>query len=327
MADPRYVLGVDVGGTKVLAVLTDVYGNVLRERETSTGAQRGPEAVIQTMVETAKGVLCEEHASLSDLLGVGVSSAGACASKEGVILLSPNLPGWVNVPLARLMSNGLGVNVYLGNDATLAALAEHTFGAGRGVSDMIYITVSTGIGGGVIASGRMYEGVTGTAGEIGHVVVDMYGPLCTCGQRGCLEAFSAGWALAQRGRDLARWGRAPRLFEIVGGDVSRITAKEVFQAADAGDALCRAVVEEGRYALGVGLVALLNLFNPAMIVVGGGVSRRWKDYIQPAVEIMRQKACYPRTAQDVQVVPARLGSRACVMGAVALVLQQKGRLP
>jgi glucokinase len=324
MTDEKYVLGVDVGGTKVLACLTDLSGNVVREKEVATDAHRGPDAVIQTMVDTAREVLREERASLSDLLGVGVSSAGACDTRAGVVLLSPNLPGWTDVPLARQMSQGLGVQVYLGNDATLAALGEHTFGAGRGVADMLYITVSTGIGGGIVIGGRMYEGVNGTAGEIGHVVVDLHGPLCTCGQRGCLEAFSAGWALAQRGRDLASWGRAPKLLALVGGDVQRIAAKEVFQAADQGDVLCRAVVEEGRYALGMGLVNLLNLFNPAMIVVGGGVSRRWDDYIAPAVAVMRERACYRVPAEAVRVVPAVLGSRVCVLGAVALVLQEKG---
>ncbi|MDP3065021.1 MAG: ROK family protein, partial [Chloroflexota bacterium] len=130
--------------------------------------------------------------------------------------------------------------------------------------------------------------------------------------------------LAQRGRDLASWGRAPKLLALVNGDVQKITAREVFQAADQGEALCRAVIEEGRFALGMGLVNLVNLFNPAMIVVGGGISRRWDDYIAPAVAIMRERACYRVPAEEVRVVPAKLGSRVCVLGAVALVLQERG---
>ncbi len=322
MPDARHVLGVDVGGTKILAGVVDTDGKVVCEREAPCGAERGQDAVIRTMVEVSKAVLRDAGLGPGGVLGAGISAAGFCDTRAGVMLLSPNLPGWRNVPLARRMSEGLGLPVVLGNDANVAALAEHAFGAGRGVDEMVYMTVSTGIGGGLVLGGKMYEGVSGTAGEIGHVVVEVNGRQCGCGQRGCLETLSAGWALAAQGRELARSGRAPKLLSLAGDKPEAITAREVFDAAAAGEASCETVLERGRLGLAMGLVSLVNLVNPAMIVIGGGVARRWDEYIAPAVNIMRERVAIRKSADDLRVVPAKLGKEVAMLGAAALALQE-----
>lgn len=316
-----FILAIDIGGTKTLVCLVDSKGEVRYQHRIPTGAKREPDAVIQTIVSLMQEVLKDHALVASQLQGIGISMAGLCDPGAGVVLHSPNLVGWRDIPLTRRVEAALEVPVVMGNDANLAAMGEHTYGAGRGVRHMIYITVSTGIGGGIIIDGRLYQGVTGSAGEIGHTVVDVDGPVCSCGQRGCLESLAGGWALAQRAREFLAGGVPSPLLKLAQGRPDEVSAEMVFQAAEEGDADCRAIVKEASRYLGIGLVNLVNLVNPEMIVIGGGLTQQWQTYIEPAVQVMRATCCCIRCVQDIQVVPAQLGDIAGVMGAVALVRQ------
>jgi len=204
---------------------------------------------------------------------LGIASPGPIDLTAGVVRNPPNLPGWKGVPLRRLLAERLGLPVVLENDATAAAVGEHAFGAGRGLKYMVYVTVSTGIGGGIIIDGRPYRGKGGSGGELGHIIVQAYdGPQCGCGARGCIEALASGRAIAARAQELLAQGKAPVLAQLI-GPRQEVTAKTVAQAARAGDPHCRALMEEAGRLLGLALTSYAHIFDPEAIVVGGGVSR------------------------------------------------------
>ena len=317
------IVAVDLGGTKALTVLTDPDGKVVDRTRGETLAHRGPEAVIGAVVKEIEGLLRSNSISPAQLAGVGIAFAGLYDARNEVVSLAPNLPGWENYPLKERLQQALGVPAYVGNDVTMAALGEHRFGAGQGINDMLFVAVGTGIGGGMVLDGRLYQGHSGTAGEVGHMVVELGGPLCVCGNRGCLEALSSGSALARMARDRLRSGESSLLPTLYEGELEELTAEVVFQGALQGDQLARGVVERGALALGVGLAALVNLLNPQLLVVGGGVAAQWGLYVQPAIEHLYRVAL-PKPAQDVRVAPSALEDLAGVLGAVALVQDAAG---
>jgi glucokinase len=238
--------------------------------------------------------------------------------RTGVVFDPPNLAGWRDVPLGELLRDELGIPVYVGNDANLAAVGERAFGAGRGIDNLVYMTVSTGIGGGVIIAGRLFVGITGTAGEIGHMTVDLAGPRCKCGNIGCLEAIAAGPAIARAGQEAVRHHPASALLALAGGDASRVTTVLVVKAAQEGDSTARRVFDQAMRAIGVGCVNLVNLFNPRRIIIGGGVSQAGNLLFEPVRRIVAERAL--ASARDAcAIVPAGLGDDCGLYGAVALV--------
>ena len=242
------------------------------------------------------------------------------APRTGTVVTSHHVPGWDNVPLAARLEGDVGVPVVLENDARAAALAEALFGAGRGVRVVLYVNIGTGIGGGLVIGGQLYHGETGQAGEIGHTTVRHGGPACTCGRRGCLEAIASGRALARQARALAadpRAGAAVRA--AAGGDVTAVTGKHLFTAAQEGDAAAGVVVQEVASALGLALGTATNLLNPGRIVLGGGVADLGEMLLEPVRDAM-QPYVLPATHQP-EVVTAALGYEAGVAGALALALQ------
>ncbi|HAL61152.1 MAG TPA: sugar kinase, partial [Chloroflexi bacterium] len=264
-----------------------------------------------------------------DLLGgarpaaIGVSFGGPVNAAEGAVLLSHHVPGWENVPLREQLVARFGVPAAVDNDANVAALGEWRFGAGQGCHSLLYITVSTGIGGGWILDRRIYHGADSLAGEIGHMTVQPGGPVCTCGRRGCLEAVAAGAAIARRARD--RLTAEPQVGEIlrglVGGDAGAVTAKQVSQAAEAGDELAQQVLEEAAQALGFGIGCAIALMNPERVVVGGGVAKSGERYFQVVRAAARENVLQ---GMRVDIVPAALGDDAPLWGAIALA---EGLLP
>ncbi len=316
-----FVVAIDIGGTKLLTILADGREEFVAECRISTEAHHGPRAVVDRLIDTVRGLLRDCNVSISDVVGVGIASAGPCNPARGMVLNSPNLAGWHNIPLVQWMEEGLGVRACLGNDASLAALAENVYGAGQGVDNMVYVTVSTGIGGGIIANGEMYTGGVGTAGEIGHTILQVDGPVCSCGWRGCLETFSAGWALAKKARASIAQGQDSIVLQLVDGEPEKISAETLFQAADQGDVLSRAILDDGARYLGVGLASLAIMLDPEVIVVGGGLSTRWDDYVGKAVEYVHATK-YPIPLSHISIVPAKLGGRVSVMGALALARQK-----
>jgi glucokinase len=314
-----YVIGVDVGGTRLRVALADRQGQIIRQRTVDTNAQEGRDAVIGRIVAQVRAVL--DPLPLPALRNLAVGLPGPVDPFRGIVFRPPNLPGWGDVPLESILTEQLGVPVTVGNDANLAALAEHRFGAGQGIDHLVYFTVSTGIGAGVIEQGRLVLGAWGGAAEIGHTTIDLNGPRCSCGNYGCLEAMASGSAIAKETTRRIAHGRPSALVEEVGHEGRPLTGAMVAAAAEAGDPLSREVVEWAGYNLGVGLANAMFLFDPQRIVVGGGISNAW-DLIEPALwRAIRERAMetyYSRTA----IVRAALGDAAGAQGAVALALQE-----
>jgi glucokinase len=314
----KLIVGVDLGGTQIRAALADGEGRILRRTSCLTLAEEGVEPVMGRI----KGAIYEVMGATErgQVQGIGIVAPGPLDPWKGVIMKAPNLPGWRNVPLKNLMEEEFDLPVFVGNDANLAALAEQRFGAGLGIADLIYITVSTGIGGGIIAGNRLLLGAQGFAGEVGHQTIEAHGPRCNCGNIGCLEALAAGPAIAGRARELIRNGAETAITDLVGDDLDQITAKLVNQAAQAGDPVAIELFRRAGFYIGIGIVNLLHLFNPSLIVIGGSVAKAGDLLFEPIRATVHQRAMASYYWENTPIVPATLGDDVGLLGAVALVL-------
>ena len=315
-------LGIDLGGTKIIAALVDRQGRILARDYRETMPADGQAAVIARMIDAACTVMEAGGVNASQVAAVGVAAPGPIDAESGVVTAPPNLPGWKDVPLRRLMEEDLRVPTWLENDANAAALGEHRFGAGKGTRHMIYVTASTGIGGGLILDGQLYRGATGAAGEIGHITLLPKGPHCGCGNRGCLEALASGRAIAREGRERVSRGVPTLIGDLAEGDLDQISAKLVAQAAAQGDVPAREIIEEAMSYLGLGMASLVNLFNPELIVIGGGLTKMDELLFDPVRRIIARTA-FRSSAEAVEVVPAQLGDDVGVLGAAAVAMGAK----
>ncbi|MGQ9573146.1 MAG: ROK family protein [Dehalococcoidia bacterium] len=313
----KYLAAVDLGGSKILSVIGEADGRRLAEDRRATSAEEGPEVVLERIVVSLEKALAKAGLQRRDLAGVGICSPGPCDIEAGVVRGAPNLPDWRNVPICRYVEERLGVCTRLENDATAAALGEHVYGAGRGCHHLIYMTVSTGIGGGLIIDEKVYRGATGLAGEIGHMTIEPDGPRCGCGNRGCLEALASGTAIAARGRELVAQGGSALLARLA-EEEGRVTGEMVCRAAEEGDGPSRDIIERAGHYLGIGLANLVNIFNPEIIVIGGGMAKAGELLLGPARAEMEARA-FPQAVKAVQVKPAELGDYVGVMGMIALL--------
>jgi glucokinase len=319
----RKIIGIDLGGTKIAAVLATEDGAILSMVVMPTLAAEGLDRVLGRLEDIARTVTRQANVPLSEVSGVGVGAPSPVDIVKGIVTEPPNLPGWHNVPLKTLMEKKLRLPVFVGNDANVTAQAEYFFGAGRGTRNMIYITASTGIGGGFILNGRLYLGSDGAAGEVGHTIVKEYGPRCNCGNIGCWEALASGTALARDARARIAGGNAPILARLAQESNDVVSAALVYRAACQGDPVSIELIASVAHYLGVGLVNLVNIFNPDIIVIGGGMSNMGEMLFGPVREEVYTRAReLPRGR--VRIVPAALGERGPALGAVAMVLDQAG---
>lgn len=317
------VLGVDLGGTKIATALATAQGKILARGYSLIPTPAHPDAVIDSIFATIEKTISASKLK-PQLLGIGVAAAGIVDSDTGKVIFSPNLSGWHDVPLRDAIQQKFGISTYLGNDATLAALGEWCFGVKKKVANLIYITVSTGIGGGIIADGKLYTGSRGVAGEIGHMTIDVNGPRCNCGNIGCWETLASGTALAREAVKQITKGVSTSIVNLVDGDMSKIDAKVVFLAAKQGDELAKELISQLAFYFGVGLANLVNIFNPELILIGGGVAKMGDLLLQPAIKVVKERA-FSTSAATVEIKPALLGDDSGVLGAVALVLEHSGR--
>jgi len=315
----RFVIGVDLGGTKIHTALAAGDGNILAETRVPTETVKGPSHVIGRIIATIEQIREQAGVSPGFIEAVAVGAPGPLDVANGVIHFAPNLR-WRDVPLKKLLQERVQTKVMIDNDANLAALGEHVYGAGRGVENMVYITVSTGVGGGLILGGRLYHGSTDGAGEIGHITVLPDGPLCGCGARGCLEAVSSGTAIAREARRLVEHGKGQNILAQAGGKPDEISAATVADAAAGGDPEAASIISLAARFLGISVANLINLLNPDMIVLGGGVMEIGEPIWQ-GVRLEVEARALGAARAHVQVVPAGLGRRSGVLGAVALALQ------
>jgi glucokinase len=315
------VLAIDIGGTKIIAAIISPEGRIVAKEYHPTVAGEGTQSVINRIFSAVDYLLQAKNVALSQLHSISIAAAGAIDSDQGVVTFSPNLPGWKGVPLRDIVSRKYKVNTFLLNDANAAALGEHEFGAGKGVNNLILLTVGTGIGGGIIINGRLYSGPSGSAGEIGHMTIDVNGPRCNCGNIGCLEMLASGTAIAREAIRRISQGEESSLPHMVKGKIENITAEKVEAAARGGDALAAEVISQAATYLGVGMVNLVNIFNPEMIIVGGGVAKMGELLLEPARQVVKERA-FKLSAQAVRIVPSQLAEGAGVLGAAAFAYSQ-----
>lgn len=316
------VLAIDLGGTKIMAALVSAQGEIVTGERWPTPAEEGPEAVINRLFSALEAILNQNNLKPSQLEAISIACAGAIDLERGLVTSSPHLPGWQDVPLKEIVQKKYGVDIFLLNDASAAALGEHRYGAGRGVNNLVLLTIGTGIGGGVIINGHLYQGVSGSAGEIGHMTIDLHGPSCVCGNIGCLELLASGTAMAEAARRRLAQGERSSLVEMVAGKLEKITAKELDIAARNGDSLAEEVIREAGTYLGVGLANVVNIFNPEMVIIGGGVAKLGDLFLEPARQVVRERA-FQLAARAVRIVRSQLGDEAGVLGAAVFALAPK----
>ncbi len=314
-------LGVDLGGTKILTAVANSNGKMLSRDHSITPATKGHEAVIQSILESIGRALDKAGIATSELSAIGVGAPGLSNPETGILFTSPNLPGWRDVPLREIIEKELGKKTFLINDANAAALGELYFGAARGTRNFIYVTISTGIGGGIVIDGKIYTGTLGTAGEVGHMTIDDDGPVCNCGNRGCWETLASGTALAREARHRIKEGAKTSILDYTGGDMDNVTAEVIQKAAQQGDALAGELIARTGYYVGVGLANLINLFNPELIVIGGGLSHIGDMLFEPAFKVAKERA-FEKAYQAVRFAPAELGRNSGVLGAVVFAFEE-----
>lgn len=310
----KIALAFDLGGTALRGALVESDGRIVAHASAPTLAGAGSEAVIGQIVALA-GTLLREHPQ-ANVAGIGVGAPGPLDPKAGIVIAPPTLAGWHDVPLIDILGRHFGLPVRLENDANAAALGEWRFGAGRGSGSLVFVTVSTGIGGGVVADGHIYHGRRGLAAEIGHMTITGEGDRCFCGAIGCFEAVASGTALGRRATRLTAPGDGSLLRRLSNdGDVS---ARHVVEAAKAGDANALDLIEAEAQWLGIGFTNVLHLYSPDLIVMGGGLSNGF-DLLAPSIRAVIQQRAMP-AYRDVPIVQAELGDRAGLIGAASLIL-------
>lgn len=312
-----YVAGLDMGATHLSIIIANFAAHVIDEREIPLEIARGPKACLEQANTTLRELLKQADLSLDQITAIGIGVPGPIVAEAGMVLAPPIMPGWDRFPIRKTLEEMWGCPVSLNNDAELGAVGEWAFGAGRGVRNLAYIKVGTGIGAGLLLDGHIYHGSTGSAGEIGHITIDENGARCTCGNQGCLEAIAGGRAIAEKAQEAVRNARRTQLTGVT--PVERITAMDVAAAARRGDLLSQQILAQAGSHLGVAIAGLVNLFNPNMIVVGGGVAQIGDLFLEPVRRAV-QKRSLPASARAVQITTALLGRRSSGMGAVVQAL-------
>lgn len=318
----RWILGIDLGGTNIVAGCVREDGQALSAlRSEPTRAEHGADAVVERILALARGArdtLAHEHPG-AELIGVGIGAPGPLDRERGVVLLTPNL-GWVDMPLRERIGGPLDLDAALDNDANCAVLGEWWRGAAQGARHAIGFTLGTGVGGGIIVDGRLYHGASDVAGEVGHITIDANGRRCNCGNDGCLEAYASGPAIARRAVEALAAGASSSLSAV---PADQVTAQSVYQAAAEGDPLARDVVRDTARYLGAGVATLLNIFNPEVVVICGGVTLAGEGLFGPLRQEVTRRAFRP-AVEACRIVPGELVHSAGVYGAARAFLEQRG---
>lgn len=310
----KVYLTVDFGGTRIRAARCLPEGTIEARTEQFTRGEDGPEAVIQRIAESLR----EVWPAQGSVISIGVVAPGPLDPYTGMVFVTPNVAGFVNVPLRDRLQAIFKVPVIIGNDANLACLAEWRYGAARGHDDVVFLTVSTGIGGGVIVNRRLLLGSEGLAAELGHVTIDRDGVICHCGNVGCIESIASGTGLVRQVVERLTAGEPSRITSLVAGDLDAVDVETIARAADQDDALANDVFNRSFRALGLAIVSYLHIFNPSIVVIGGGVSNLGERLFQPLNDAVNQYPMSPRYVCP--IVPAQLSGDVGLLGALALAL-------
>lgn len=313
----KYRIGVDIGGTNIKIALVDFDGKIIYSNTTPTRAEMGYEAGVNNIKQAIKELMQETGADNKTIEAIGFGLPGQIDYKAGIVKNLPNIPGWVNIPLAKIIEDEFSIPTRLDNDVRCAALGELNFGAGKDCQNLICITVGTGIGSGIVLNGKLVRGASNAAGEIGHIKMDMTGgPLCGCGDYGCFEAYASGPAIVTMAKEYISGGKSAKYKEMATDGI--ITPYVVAQAALQGDAVSVQIFKQMGKIIGTGLSSVINLLNPEKIIIGGGVADAGDILLEPIRKTILDRAM-PIQAAAVEVVPAQLANTAGVIGASLLI--------
>jgi len=321
-----YIVGVDLGATNIVSILINGEGKVIVKDSRASLAREGKEKTLSQIVNSVRAVLEKgqlQGISSASIKGVGVGSPGPLDTKKGIIHFAPNLPGWNNVSLVSILADELKLPIFLENDANAAALAEWYMGAGKKVDNLVLLTLGTGIGGGIIIGGEVLHGAWDTAAEIGHMIIHEGGLVCGCGKRGCLEAYASATGVIKRTVSFMKAGGDTVLREVVHDHLEDITCELVYRAAERGDELSQRIVKETARYLGIGIASLVNVINPEMVILSGGMTAAGDLLFKPVRKYARKYAL-EAAVKGVRIVPAKLGGNTGALGAAATVLKRKG---
>lgn len=304
---------VDFGGTNIRSALVHSGGAIDGWNNAETPRDQGPSAVLESIISSIEKSIESSSVDAAAIRAMGVAAPGPVDHKTGRVLRAPNIPGFENVSVASPLSNRLGFPVFLGNDANLAVLAEHAYGAGKGVDNMVYVTVSTGVGGGVLVGGELLLGATGNAGEVGHMTVEVHGDRHVCGNIGCVEMYSSGTGIAHYADVALTGGRDSSLRDIL-NERGRVTGRDVVDAARLGDDLALETLNRAVEALAAGLISFIHVLNPELIVIGGGVANAGDLLFEPLRAIVFERAL-PGFGENLRIEPWTLGENVGILGA------------
>lgn len=312
-------IGIDVGGTNVKIALVDKNGKIIYSNSVPTYAKMGYEYTVNNIKQAIKDLMKETNTTAKDIDGIGFDFPGQVDYKTGVVKLAPNIPGWVNVPIAQMIEEEFHIPTRIDNDVRCAALGEMKFGAGQGCENFVCITVGTGIGSGLVINGQLVRGASNAAGEIGHIKLQMKdGLICGCGDTGCLEAYASGPSIVAMAQDYIKGGKSTKFREMAAAEGGEITPYMVAKAAEAGDPVAKRIFEiVGEY-IGIGLTSVINLLNPEKVIIGGGVAEAGDLLLDPIRKTIKERAMVV-AGSAVEIVPAQLGNSAGVIGASMLI--------
>lgn len=313
----KYIIGIDLGGTKTAVGVINLDGKILKKKKELTQKFAGKEGIIKQVLRLTEEVSC---GYISDVFGMGIGAPSPQDKKRGILLPTPNLPN-LEVPLIEPLVKRFKIPAYLENDANAAALGELLFGAGKRCKDIVYLTISTGIGGGIIIDGKLYTGANNNAGEIGHMVIDIDGPLCGCGNYGCLEALASGTAIARQAREyIIKHSPQTKILDYL-KNLDEITSEIVFRAAKEKDEAARIILDKALNYLGIGIANVCNIFNPEKVILGGGVTQIGAPLFEKVRRVVHLR-CFKEISKLVEIVPAKLGEDVGIVGAGAVVLMR-----
>jgi len=331
--NPGYGLvgAIDMGATHMTIAVADFTARIHQELDFPFDIKDGPEVCLTKANQSLQKTLEGQGLSISDVSAVGIGVPGPVITEAGMVVAPPIMPGWDRFPIRSRLENMWHCPITLNNDAELGALGEWAYGAGRGEKNIAYIKVGSGIGAGLILNKQIYGGTMGAAGEIGHLTIDENGPLCNCGNRGCLEAFAGGHAIAKQGQTLVKSGKRTLLADI---PIEKITALEVAEAARRGDLHAQEILRRAGIYIGIAIAGLINLFNPSVVIVGGGVSQVGDIISAPIRQAVRERAMHA-SEQSVRITTGMLGRRSVLIGATVQAVnvaihaaaEQKGSTP
>jgi len=317
--EKKYSIGVDLGGTNIVSTVVNYQGKIVSRLKVQTLAERGKESTIKRIVETIHENIVQSTIASGDIIGIGIGAPGPLDVKKGIINFAPNLPGWRDVPLRKILEDEFSMKVVLENDANAAAWGERCFGAGQGVNNLVCFTLGTGIGGGIIINGKIYHGNNYGAAELGHMTVNKDGPLCNCGNYGCLEAYSSATGIKNRIKNRIKEGMKSEFLDFDEDKLfESLRLKSIFEAARKGDRLTKDIVEEAISYLGIAIANIINILNPEMVVLVGGITNEGNKLLIPLGEEVKKRALYSNY-KSLKIIIGKLAGNAGVLGAAALL--------